>query len=168
MPSTITSRQLDAAPVLRLLAKRSFCTLATADRSGRPHNTGVLYALVADRLYVNTRRGSRKARNIAANPAVSVCIPIRRAPVGPPSLVQFQSRAELCELSDPEIERLVASGELRALTSHGELELEGSCFVRISLPGRLTTYGLGMPLRQLIRNPLDGAGYVEREPSTDD
>jgi hypothetical protein len=82
--------------------------------------------------------------------------------VGPPSTVQFQSRAELLDLDSPEITGLVGSGELKALTSHGELDLPDGCFVRIPLPKRLHTYGLGMPLLELIRDPLSAGGVVVR------
>jgi len=148
--------------VERALAKRSFATLATTSPAGRPHVAGVLYVAVDDALYINTLRSSRKARNIAANPYVGVAIPIRRLPVGPPSTVQFQSRAELLDLDSPEITGLVGSGELKALTSHGELDLPDGCFVRIPLPKRLHTYGLGMPLLELIRDPLSAGGVVVR------
>jgi hypothetical protein len=121
----------------------------------------VLYAAVGTDLYVSTLRSSRKARNVAANPSVAVCIPIRRLPVGPPSSVQFQARAEVLALDDPGVRRLVEAGELKGVTGHGELELDGGCFLRIRPNGRANTYGLGMSLRQLLRDPLTAAGAVD-------
>ena len=34
------------------------------------------------------------------------------------------------------------------------------CFLRIALPARIVTYGLGLSLRRLISQPLDAAGEV--------
>jgi len=150
----------DPAHVERAIRKRSFATLATVSPKGRPHVAGVMYELVDGCIYVNTQHTTRKARNVAANPHVAVAIPVRRVPVGPPSLVHFQATAEVLTIDDPHILELLDAGELTAITSHGELGLPDDCFVRITLPERLHTYGLGMSLRELIRNPLDAAGTV--------
>ena len=147
--------------VTSAIAKRSFCTLATASPASRSHVAGVLHQAIDTTLYVNTSRSSRKARNVADNPHVAVVIPIRRMPVGPPSSVQFQAEAEILANDDPDIARLVEAGRLKNITSHGELEHADGCFLRITPLHRMITYGLGMSLWQLIRNPLDAAGSVE-------
>jgi len=143
------------------LRKRSFATLATTSPAGRPHVAGVLFELVDRSLYVSTLRTSRKARNVAANPHVAVCVPIRRLPVGPPATVQFQGRAEVLALDGSEITGLVAAGRLKSITGHGELELPEGCFLRISFGARLITYGLGMSIPKLIGDPLHAGGTVE-------
>jgi len=147
--------------VVRAIDRRSFCTLATTSPQGRAHVAGVLYEAVGADLYVSTTRASRKARNIEANPFVAVCIPVRRLPVGPPSTVQFQGRAELVDLDDPELRRLADVGQLKRVTSHGELDLPGGCFVRITPNGRAATYGLGMSLVTFLRDPLGAAGSAD-------
>ncbi len=147
--------------VLRAIEKRSFAALSTSSSAERPHVAGVLYEAVGTTLYVNTRRSSRKARNIASNPQVAVAIPIRRLPVGPPSTVQFQGIAEALDPDDPEIRVLVEAGLLKSITSHGELDLPDSCFLRISPGRKLITYGLGMSLLRLIRDPLNAGGSVD-------
>jgi len=125
------------------------------------HVAGVLYKAVGTTLYVNTSRASRKARNIAVNPHVSVCIPVRRLPVGPPSSVLFQAAAEILALDDPDIVGLLENGHLKSITGHGELDDPGHCFLRITRARRVNTYGLGMPLLQLLRDPLHAGGSVE-------
>lgn len=152
----------DLSRVRRAIARRSFCTLATASATNQPHVAGVLYVTDGDTLYVSTRRPSRKARNVAENPSVFVCIPVRRLPLGPPSTVQFSATAALLAPTDPDILRLVAAGALRAITGHGELDLPDGCFLRITPSATLHTYGLGLPLRQLIRDPLHAGGHVAR------
>jgi Pyridoxamine 5'-phosphate oxidase len=148
------------ADVLRAIGKRSFCTLATSSPTNQPHVAGVMYAMANERLFVTTSRSSRKARNIAANPNVFVCIPIRRAPVGPPSTVQFAATAELLNARDPDVVTLAQTGQLRTITGHGELDMADICVVRIAPSRRLLTYGLGLPLRQLIKDPLNAAGVL--------
>lgn len=152
----------DLSQVVRAIARRSFCMLATTSPSGRAHVAGVLYQAIGTTLYVNMSRDGRKARNIADNPYVAVSIPIRRLPVGgPPSTVQFQGRAEILGFDDPDIVRMVGAGELKNITSHGELDYPDGCFVRVTPLGRITTYGLGMSLLKLIRDPLHAGGTVE-------
>jgi hypothetical protein len=145
----------------KAIAARSFCTLATASAAGRPHVAGVIYSAVGHTLYASTLRESRKARNVAANPRVAVTVPVRRLPIGPPSAVQFQGTAIILDNDDPEVREHAAAGLLRAISAHGELELDGGCVLRITPGRRLLTYGLGMPLLRLLRDPLNAAGAVE-------
>lgn len=139
------------------VAKRHFASLATTSAEGRPHVAAVLYALAEGALWISTDLDSRKARNVAAVPQVAVTVPVRRLPVGPPSTVSFQGRATVVGLEDPELRRLAATGALKAITSHGELERDGGCFLKVALPRRVPAYGLGMPLRRLLRDPLGAA-----------
>jgi hypothetical protein len=147
--------------VIEAIDRRSFCTLATVSDAGRPHVAGVLYEAVGATLWINTVDTLRKARNVAANPFVAVCVPVRRAPVGPPSVIQFQARAELRHPDHPEVVGLLAQGDLKSITGHGELEVTGSCFLRITPNRRINTYGLGLPLRKLISDPLHAGGTVD-------
>jgi hypothetical protein len=125
----------------------------------------VLYALADDALWISTDRRSRKARNVAAEARVAVTVPVRRLPVGPPSSVTFQARAEVLELTDPRVRGVVATGALKAVTGHGELDLPDGCFLRVALPRRLHTYGLGLSLRRLAADPLAAGATVERTPA---
>jgi hypothetical protein len=152
--------QLDTAWVTNVMSKRSFCTIATTNTDGSPHAASVLYVAVGDAFYISTLRSSRKARNIARQPRVSISIPVRRVPAGPPSSIQFTGLASLRACDDAEIVQLASSGALKKITSHGELELADGCIVKLTRTSRLNTYGLGMPLHRLIRNPLDAAGHA--------
>ncbi|WP_214404133.1 pyridoxamine 5'-phosphate oxidase family protein [Pseudonocardia lacus] len=149
------------ATATRAIAKRSFCTLATASDASRPHIAGVLYSAAGRTLYVSTFRDSRKARNVAVNPRVAVTVPVRRLPVGPPAAVQFQGTARILDNDDPEIRELAAAGRLKAISGHGELELDGGCVLRIEPGRRMVTFGLGMPLLRFLRDPLNAAGAVD-------
>lgn len=147
--------------VRRVIANQSYCTLATASPANRPHVAGVLYAEVDGELYIDTFATSRKARNVAANPLVAVCIPIRKYPFGPPFSVQFQGQAQVVATDDPRITKLVANGSLKPILVNGGLAGPNGCVLQITPGPRVATYGLGVPLRQLIRDPLAGSRTVE-------
>ncbi len=151
----------EPAMIRRAIERRSVATLATVSNSGRPHAATVLYQCVDDALFVSTDRDSRKARNIAGQGFAAVTIAVRRLPIGPPASIQFQSAAAIVTNDDPEILDLARAGRLDKVTSHGELQLEGGCFLRLAFPSRIVTYALGMSLWQVIRNPLDAAGEVD-------
>lgn len=156
-----TPRQLDPTDVLKTLQTRSFAVLSTVSAAGWPHAAGVIYQLVDGVMYVSTDLSSRKARSIAENPRVAVMVPIRRMPVGaPPSSVQFQATAEILPLDDPDLVSLAGAGKLKKVTGHDELERPGGCFLRITPRPKLNTYGLGMSIIQLARDPLNAAGVA--------
>lgn len=147
--------------VERAIARRSFCLLATTSAAGRPHVAGVLYDEVDGDLYVSVDRPSRKARNVEANRHVSVTVPIRRIPVGPPATAMFQTTATVLCNDDPLVARLAAEGRLGTITGHGELDLPSGCIVRIDRPQVVHTFGLGLSLWRLMRAPLRAGGRVE-------
>ena len=157
---TYTVFHPDPQAIRRAIERRSVATLATTSAAGRPHVATVLYQCTDDALFVSTDSGSRKARNVAANSLAAVTIAVRRLPVGPPASIQFQTSAEVLSTDDPQIQRLVAAGSLGRITAHGELDLDGACFLRLSLPSRVVTYALGMSLWRVVRHPLDLAGEV--------
>lgn len=150
--------------IRRAIAKHSFCTLATASAENRPLVTGVLYAAVEKHLYVSTLATSAKARNIRANRRVAVCIPVRRIPIGPPFTVQFQGTAAVLPVDEPEVVSLVQDGRLRRITSHGELDHPAACIARITPGAQVATYGLGVPLRAIVRDPLQASRSTRMRP----
>ena len=151
---------LEAERIIEAIRKRSFATVATTSPEGWPHAAGVLYAMSGDTLYISTLRSSRKARNIVENPKVAVSIPVRRTPIGPPSNISFQTTARVLDLDDPGLRAAATTGELKAVTGHGELDLPGGVFLAIALPRKVVTYGLGMSLLDLIRDPMHAAGMA--------
>jgi hypothetical protein len=153
---TTTTQRPDAAAqaVRRAIARRSFCTLATSSPANEPRVVGVMYAAVDDVLYIATFNRTRKARNIRANPRVGVCIPVRRFPIGPPFCVQFGATAEVLPPDNPEVVSLVNGGRLKAITGHGVLDNPDTCFLRVVPDRKVSTYGIGVPLLSLLRDPL--------------
>lgn len=160
---TKTANRVEPQPevVTTAIAKRSFGTLATASPTNRPHVAAVLYKVVDDALYVHTFRNSKKARNIAENSHVFMCIPVRRLPVGPPSTIQFDATAQIFAMDDPHMTSILQAGQLKKIAGHGALQEAEGCFLRITPAKRILTYGLGLPLRQLIQDPLHASGSVQ-------
>ena len=163
MPATTTDTAL-RDKVMRTIARRRFCVLATSSPGGRPHAVSVLYAAVDTTLYIHTFLDTKKARNVAANPEAAVCIPVRRLPLGPAMAVQFPGRAEVVPQDDPSVLPLIEAGRLKKILVDGALDDPRGCFLRITPHGRIGTYGIGVPLLRVIRDPLSAVGSVELAP----
>lgn len=147
--------------IMATIAKKSFCTLATTSPAGRAHSAGVVYEAVDGELWVHASAASRKARSIASNPHVGVCIPFRRLPIGPPFTIHFQATAEITAMDGPRARSLLDAGHLKSIAGHGALEMVDGCFIRIEPKGRIHSYGLGARIIDLIRDPLNnGAAHV--------
>jgi len=152
LPSPVDEAQVGRT--VRAIRRRSFAVLSTVSEAGFVHAAGVAYCAVGTTMYVNTPRPSRKARNVAAHDRVAVVIPVRRVPFGPPFTVQFQGRATLLAMDDPEILEHVRAGRLRTITRHGELDEPDGCFLRIEPSRRIHTYGIGVSVIAVARDPL--------------
>jgi hypothetical protein len=135
---------------------------------GTPHIVGVTYQYLDGYLYVATGAHSKKARNIRANARVAVHIPVRQYPVGPPWSVQFQGTASILDIDDPEITGLLRSGHLKRITGHGLLNEPDGCFLKVKPARRIHTYGIGLSLREVVRDIAHGDRTVtldERMPA---
>jgi general stress protein 26 len=151
-PILATDRQL--RQIRRAIRRRSYCTLATASSANRPLVAGVLYVAVDGLLYVSSLRTSVKVRNITSNDRVALCIPVRRFPVGPPFSIHLQGRADILDVDDAEIVERYRTGQLKRITSHGELTDPDACVIKITPTAKVATYGLGLSLREILRDPL--------------
>lgn len=157
----VTTAGPTAATVTRTLQKHSYCVISTVSPKGNPHAVGVLYAYVDGALYIATGDSTRKAKNVWSNPNAAVCVPVRKYPVGPPFAVNFQGRAEVLARDEPEIARLLAAGKLKKIVGYGVIDEPDLCFIKITPNNRIGTYGLGVPLRELLRNPAHADRIVQ-------
>ena len=152
--------QLNPAQVWQPIEKELFAVvgMVTADHEAR--TVGVVYAVRDRKLYFITGRDTWKARHIAANPHVSVTIPIaKRVPIMPwlkipQATITFQGTARVFPAAE-------ASPELlRALFQHKADDREmvaGSCVVEIAPVGEFVTYGVGVRLMDM-REPEKARG----------
>jgi hypothetical protein len=143
-----------ARRIARILARRSFCILATTSAVGNSHAAGVVFDWADDSMYIHTMRSSRKARNIADNPHVAIVVPVRRLPVGPPFTVQFQATAAILSMNGAAIRSLLAERKLPSTSGHGALNEGDGCFLRITPASVVHTYGIGVPIIGIIKDPL--------------
>lgn len=169
-PPTIDPTQ--AKRITKILARHSFCIVATTSPAGNGHAAGVVFDWADGALYIHTMRSSRKARNIAANPHVGIVVPARRLPVGPPFTVQFHATATIVAMNDEAIRRLLADRKLATTSGHGALDESDGCFLRITPISVVHTYGIGVPVLGIIKDPLHagarttGWGRAWTNPST--
>lgn len=148
-----------AARIAKVLARKTFCTLATVSPAGVPHSAGVVYAWAGGSMWIHTMHTSRKSRNIEHQTRVAVTVPFRRLPAGPPFTLHFQARAEVVAMDDPSVRPLLESGALKPIAGHGALDEPDGTFVRVVPAGTVHSYGPGARAIDLIRDPLhSGAG----------
>ncbi len=140
--------------ILKTMARRSFCILASTSAAGRAHSAGVIYQWVDGALWIHSTRGSRKVRNIASNRSVGVAIPYRRLPAGPPFTIHFQGVAEVTAMDAPEAVALIEAGRIDSISGHGALEMDDGCFVVIRPTGAIHSYGPAARVIDLVRDPL--------------
>lgn len=144
---------------MKVLSKRTFCTLATSSPAGNPHVAGVVYEWADGALWIHSMASSRKARSIATNGRAAVTVPFRRLPAGPPFTIHFQADARIVAMDDTEVTKLIESGKLSAIAGHGALEEPDGCFVKVTPTGTIHSYGPGASIIGLVRDPLNnGAG----------
>jgi PPOX class probable F420-dependent enzyme len=74
MGATLSDRQL------KHVQKPYIATLATVRADGSPHTAPVWYRYIDGAFFVLTERSSTKARNIARDPRVELCIDDRQKP----------------------------------------------------------------------------------------
>ncbi len=155
--------------ILAALRKRSFLTLATVSPKGRSHVAGVVYEWVAPNsgrdgaLWIHLSANSRKARNIAASPHAAVTIPfhtfpLRVVPVGPPNTIHFQCAVELIAMDSAEATALLNAGKLRSISGHGALDMPDGVFCKITPVGWIHSFGIGVRMIDLIRDPIGRGG----------
>lgn len=153
-PAASTVEPTQTKRITKILARRSFCVVATTSPSGHSHAAGVVFDWADGAMYIHTMRSSRKARNIAANPNVGIVVPARRLPVGPPFTIQFQATATILSMTDATIRRLLAERKLTTTSGHGALDEANGCFLQITPAGAMHTYGIGVRIIDIIRDPL--------------
>jgi general stress protein 26 len=152
--------------VEKQLRKKTFGILSTADLEGKPHSTGVLYAISSEKFlfFILTARGYKKVRNIEANPYVSLVVPFPHYFLRfvPDSTVQIQGIAEIVPFDDPEAQK--AFSQRRIL----KMMLERSCrlnikdelvFIKIKPNRKIFCYALGMGIMELWKN-LESGEYA--------
>lgn len=97
-----------AAEVRELIRRNRWLVLSTVSQRGVPQSSLVVYASDGYKIYVLTGRDTRKVKNIAIHPRVSVTIPFykniihRMISVAPPAAISFKADTMILDFSDKE------------------------------------------------------------------
>ena len=157
--------------VLNRLRTHHFAVLSTSGADGKPHAAGVNYGVsppgVDFVIYVMTRRHLLKARNIAANPQVSLVVPLARRLLWfvPPPTIQVHGVAEILDWHDQEGTDVFRSFWIgrRILKGYKDFRRRGEtriCFLRITPDPVIHTYMVGAGVWRVRRRMESGAAKV--------
>ena len=160
----------------RLIAKRSFCVLATQGRNG-PHVVGVGYFAQGLDIYIPTSTKTTKARNIRRDPRVAVHIPVPWPLLpAPPRSIQFRGTAEILPIDDAKANAAVDRASpvmrrvFRRLLKNADTETWGeSIWLYVRPKGRIETFMVGVPMTTIFRDEEKAMLHfdVPEEPTRD-
>lgn len=148
-------RQPTSEQVWKAIEKELFAVLGMVTARHEARTVGVVYIVLGRRLYVGTGRETWKARHIAANPHVSMTIPIaKRIPFLPwiripAATITFSGIARILETGETPPELLQAV--FRGLALDDET-MATSCLIEVTPQDDFITYGVAMSLLQM-RHP---------------
>ncbi len=144
--------ELSTEQVWKAIEKELFAVLGMVTAKNEARTAGVVY-IVRDRtLYIATGRDTWKARHVAANPHVSVTIPIaKRVPVMPwikipAATITFAATARVLAAQEAPSDLLRAI--FRDTVDNQEL-MADSCLIEVTPEKDFVTYGIGIPLMQM-------------------
>lgn len=142
--------QLASTTVWQAIEKELFAVLGMVTAAGEARTVGIVYIARDRKLYVATGADTWKARHIAANPHVSMTIPIaKRIPIAPwvkipQATITFRGTARVIPAAEasPEIKKAIFRGV-------EDDSINDACLIEITPEGEFITYGVGIPLIQM-------------------
>lgn len=157
MPAPITTDQ-----VWQVLEKELFAVLGMVTAQGEARTVGVVYVVRDRRLFISTGAATWKARHAAANPHVSITVPIaKRIPFLPwvkipAATITFPGTARVFPVSE------APPGIVDALFRGSQEDPEAMrdlVVIEVTPEKEFITYGIGVPLQQM-RHPERARGRV--------
>jgi hypothetical protein len=152
--------QLTAEQVWEAIEKELFAVIGMVSAHNEARTAGVVYIVRDHKLYVATGKHTWKARHMAANPHVSVTIPIaKHVPVMPwmkipAATITFCATADILEAGQ-------TSDDVLQAVFHGMAAdpeyLADSCVIELTPEKEFVTYGIGVSLMQM-RDPEKARG----------
>ncbi len=141
--------------VWEAIEKELFAVLGMVTDQAEARTVGIVYLVKDRKFYIGTGIKTWKARHIAANPRVSLTIPIaKKIPFLPwikipQATITLQGSAEIIPARDARPDLLKAV--FRHKADDREF-LQDTCLIKIQPEGDFVTYGIGVPLMKM-RNP---------------
>ena len=157
MPAEISTQE-----VWKAVEKELFAVISWVSGGNEARSAGIVYVTKGRKLYLCTGKETWKARQIAANPHISVTIPIsKHIPFAPwfriPSAtITFCGHARTfpAEEATPELRKEV----FRFMADDWEM-ISDSCIIEITPEKDFITYGVGIPMYKM-REPHEAGGRV--------
>ena len=162
----MTEKRFTFESVEKAVRKKSFGVLTTIDTKGRPHSTGILYAVGSTdspfALYSIVGANYAKVRNIKRNSNVSLVVTfphywIRFAPA---SYVMFRGTGTILPGDDPDGRWAMSQSRIGRMNLQTVAEDTGTEFAYIKIVPEPTVfcYGVGYIIMEL-RGDIENAGY---------
>ena len=150
------------------IEKNFFGVLGMVTTSGEARTVGINYVVDDHKLCINTDKEAWKTRHVAANPHVSITIPIvKRVPLlpwikVPPATITFHGEANVLEYGD------VKAEVIDKIYHHVALDDQTAdkySIIEVMPKNQFITYGVGIPVWQM-RFPDKARGradWIERD-----
>lgn len=154
------SIRLSSEQVWQAIEEELFAVLGMVTANDEARTVGVVYVVRGRKLYVVTGQDTWKARHVAANPHVSVTIPIaKRIPIMPwmkipAATITFSGRARVFPAKDAPADLLRA---VLRQAAQDEAMVASSCLIEVTPEKEFVTYGVGVPLLRM-RHPEQARG----------
>ena len=152
--------ELTAEEVWQTIERELFAVVGMVNAASEARTAGLVYIVRDRKLYLATGADTWKARHMAANPHVSVTIPIaKRVPIMPwmkipQATITFQGTDHVCGAGEAMPDLLQKL--LGPMANDQEL-IAGSCLIEIVPVGEYVTYGIGIR-RMEMRDPNKARG----------
>lgn len=152
--------QLATDQVWRAIEREIFAVLGMVTARQEARTVGVVYGTHDRKLYIGTGKQTWKARHVAANPHVSVTIPIaKRIPIMPwvkipAATITFAGIARVVPGEEASPDLLLAMFRQQ---SYDPEFVARMCLIEVTPVGEFVTYGVGVSLMQM-RHPEQARG----------
>lgn len=162
----MTKGKFDFNFVEKQVRKKTFGVISTIDSKGRPHSTGIIYAVGPPgspfALYSVVGEKYAKVRNLKRNPNVSLVVTfphywIRFAPA---SYAMFRGTAEIVPFEDSDAQWAMSQTRIGRMNLQTEADASGADYVFIKITPEPTVfcYGLGHSIMEM-RGDHTNMGY---------
>jgi hypothetical protein len=162
----MTNNKFDFNFVERQVRKKTFGVISTIDSKGRPHSTGIIYAVGPPEspfaLYSIVGEKYAKVRNLKRNPNVSLVVTfphywIRFAPA---SYAMFRGTAEIVPFENPDAQWAMSQTRIGRMNLQTEADASGAdyVFIKINPEPTVFCYGLGHSIMEM-RGDHTNMGY---------
>jgi hypothetical protein len=153
-------KKLTSAEVWNAIEKEIFAVLGMVSAQGEARTVGIVYVVKNRKIYIGTESDTWKARHVAANPHVSLTVPIAKRIALmpwiriPAATITFKGTARLIPAGEASPEVLAAI--YRGMAQDAEL-IARTALIEVTPEGDFLTYGVGVSLMQM-RSPDTARG----------